>query len=137
MIKEIIKDTFILSQKCSPASVEDMQVVEDLLDTIKAHAQTCVGMAANMIGVSKRIIVIMDKKEYLVMMNPEIIKTSGNYYETMEGCLSHEGERKAKRYKKIKVRYQDRQGKIKMKTFTDFQAQIIQHEMDHCEGILI
>lgn len=137
MIKDIVKDTFILSQLSSEATEKDSYVIEDLLDTIKAHAQTCVGMAANMIGVTKRIIVIFDEREYLIMVNPVILKTSGKVYQTMEGCLCHTGEKEVKRYEKIKVQYQDKNFKIKIKTFTGFQAQIIQHEIDHCNGILI
>ncbi|WP_416324564.1 peptide deformylase [[Eubacterium] hominis] len=137
MIKEIVKDAFFLSQKSKDAEKEDQQVIEDLLDTIKAHANHCVGMAANMIGVQKRIIVIYDEKGYLPMVNPMIIKHSKETYDTKEGCLCHEGEKPTKRYEKIKVRYLDQNFKIKIRTFTGFQAQIIQHEMDHCEGILI
>lgn len=137
MIKEIVKDTFILSQHCSEVTKQDLYVVDDLLDTIKAHAQTCVGMAANMIGITKRMIVILDEREYLIMINPVIIKTSGKHYTTSEGCLCHVGEKEVKRYEKIKVEYFDRNFKKKIKTYIGFKAQIIQHEIDHCDGILI
>lgn len=137
MIRDIVKDTFILSQHCSEATKQDLYVVDDLLDTIKAHAQTCVGMAANMIGITKRMIVILDEREYLIMINPVIIKTSGKHYTTSEGCLCHVGEKEVKRYEKIKVEYFDRNFKKRIKTYIGFKAQIIQHEIDHCDGILI
>lgn len=137
MIREIVTDNFQLSQKSIPATIEDLDVVEDLLDTIKEHEQGCVGMAANMIGVNKSIIVINDDGNYLIMINPKIIKTSGRLYETEEGCLSHQGKKKTKRYEKIKVDYLDDDFKRKIKTFENFTAQIIQHEIDHCNGILI
>ena len=137
MIREIVKDHFILSQKCDKATREDQDIITDLLDTINAHKETCVGMAANMIGVRKRIIVVKDNQKYLVMINPQIIKTSSQSYETQEGCLSRQGTKKTKRYEKIKVEYRDQDFKIKIKTFQGFTAQIIQHEIDHCEGILI
>lgn len=137
MIREIVTDNFQLSQKSIPATIEDLDVVEDLLDTIKEHEQGCVGMAANMIGVNKSIIVINDDGNYLIMINPKIIKTSGRLYETEEGCLSHQGKKKTKRYEKIKVDYLDGDFKRKIKTFENFTAQIIQHEIDHCNGILI
>ena len=137
MIKEIRKDPLFLSQKSLKATKEDLVVIEDLKDTIKAHANTCVGMAANMIGYLKCIIVIFDEKGYLTMVNPMIMKQSGKLYETKEGCLCHEGVRPVKRYEKIKVQYLDESFKPKIKTFSGFQAQIIQHEMDHCNGILI
>lgn len=137
MIREIVKDHFILSQKCDKATREDQDIITDLLDTINAHKETCVGMAANMIGERKRIIVVKDNQKYLVMINPQIIKTSSQSYETQEGCLSRQGTKKTKRYEKIKVEYRDQDFKIKIKTFQGFTAQIIQHEIDHCEGILI
>lgn len=137
MIREIVTDNFQLSQKSIPATIDDLDVVEDLLDTIKEHEQGCVGMAANMIGINKNIIVINDDGSYLVMMNSKIIKTSGRLYETEEGCLSHQGKKKTKRYEKIKVDYLDENFKRKIKTFENFTAQIIQHEIDHCNGILI
>lgn len=137
MIKPIIKDDFILCQKSTTATKEDMQVVVDLLDTLEAHQNDCVGLAANMIGSLKRIIVIRDNDQTVVMINPEIIKTSGKYYDTEEGCLSHEGERPTKRYESIKVKYEDVNFKVKIKTYKGFTAQIIQHEIDHCDGIII
>lgn len=137
MIKEIVTDQFSLSQKSVPATIEDKSIVQDLLDTIKAHKHECVGMAANMIGVNKNIIVINDNGKYLVMINPLVLKTSGRLYETEEGCLSHKGVKKTKRYEKIKIAYFDENFKKKVKTFQDYLAQIIQHEIDHCHGILI
>ena len=107
MIREIVSDQFRLSQKSLPATKEDLPVVQDLLDTIIAHATGCVGMAANMIGINKNIIIVNDDGNYLVMLNPEIIKTMGRLYETEEGCLSHIGVKKTKRYEKIKVAYYD------------------------------
>ena len=137
MIREIVTDQFSLSQKSILATPEDLPVVQDLLDTIKAHEQECVGMAANMIGVNKNIIVVNDNGKYLVMINPIVLKTSGRLYETEAGCLSHQGVKKTKRYEKIKIAYFDERFKKKIKTFQDYLAQIIQHEIDHCQGILI
>ena len=136
MVQEIMQDEAFLSQKAEPASLEDLPVVQDLLDTITAHKTGCVGMAANMIGVNKRIIIFDNKGKYMVMFNPEIIKKSGPY-EAEEGCLSLTGIRKAKRWKSIKVQYQNERFQIRFKTFTGWTAQIIQHEINHCEGILI
>ena len=133
MIKEIVTDQFSLSQKSILATPEDLPVVQDLLDTIKAHEQECVGMAANMIGVNKNIIVVNDNGKYLVMINPIVLKTSGRLYETEEGCLSHQGVKKTKRYEKIKIAYFDESFKKKIKTFQDYLAQIIQHEIDNCK----
>lgn len=137
MKREIVSDRFRLSQKSLPATKEDLPVVQDLLDTIIVHATGCVGMAANMIGINKNIIIVNDDGNYLVMLNPEIIKTMGRLYETEEGCLSHIGVKKTKRYEKIKVAYYDVDFKKKIKTFSNYTAQIIQHEIDHCNGILI
>lgn len=136
MIKPINKDPIFLAQKSSDATVLDKQVAADLLDTLQANARGCVGMAANMIGVSKRIIVFDNEGTPMVMFNPEIIKFSGPY-EAEEGCLSLSGTRKTKRYRSIKVRYQNEAFQIRLKTFTGWTAQIIQHEIDHCNGILI
>ena len=136
MIKEINRDIFILSQKSEPATENDRQTGEDLLETLIANSERCVGMAANMIGVSKNIIVINDNSNYTVMYNPEILKADKEY-ETEEGCLSLDGVRKTKRYRKIKVRYLDKDFKIKIKTYDGFTAQIIQHEIDHLSGIII
>lgn len=136
MIKEINRDIFILSQKSVPATENDRQTGEDLLETLIANSERCVGMAANMICVSKNIIAINDNNNYTVMYNPEILKADKEY-ETEEGCLSLDGVRKTKRYRKIKVRYLDKDFKIKIKTYDGFTAQIIQHEIDHLSGIII
>ena len=137
MIKELIHDPIFLSLKSEVATKEDIQVAEDLLDTLTAHKDGCVGMAANMIGVRKRIIAFDNEGTYMVMFNPEIIKKS-EPYETAEGCLSLlGGPRKCKRYKTIKVKWQTAEMQVRIKTFTGFSAQIIQHEIDHCDGILI
>ena len=136
MVREIMRDEAFLSQKAEPATLEDLPVAQDLLDTLAAHKDGCVGMAANMIGVCKRIIVFDNEGKYMVMLNPEIIKKSGPY-EAEEGCLSLTGIRKAKRWQSIKVQYQNEQFQTRFKTFTGWTAQIIQHEIDHCEGILI
>lgn len=136
MVREIMQDEAFLSQKAEPATLEDLAVAQDLLDTLTAHKDGCVGMAANMIGVCKRIIVFDNEGKYTVMFNPEIIKKSGSY-EAEEGCLSLSGTRKAKRWQSIKVQYQNEQFQIRFKTFTGWTAQIIQHEIDHCEGVLI
>ncbi len=136
MVREIMRDEAFLSQKAEPATLEDLPVAQDLLDTLTAHRSGCVGMAANMIGVCKRIIVFDNEGKYTVMFNPEIIKKSGSY-EAEEGCLSLTGIRKAKRWQSIKVQYQNEQFQIRFKTFTSWTAQIIQHEIDHCEGVLI
>ena len=136
MIREIMRDEVFLSQEAEPATMEDLLVAQDLLDTLTAHKAGCVGMAANMIGVNKRIIAFDNEGKYMVMFNPEIVKRSSPY-EAEEGCLSLTGTRKAKRWQSIKVRYQNEQFQIRFKTFTGWTAQIIQHEIDHCEGILI
>ena len=136
MKREIMKDVEFLAQKAEPAAAADRSVAEDLLETLAAHKDGCVGMAANMIGVNKRIIAFDNEGTYMVMFNPEIVKRSGPY-ETEEGCLSLEGTRKTRRWKSVKVRYQNEKFEIRIKTFTGWTAQIIQHEIDHCEGILI
>ena len=136
MIKELVHDPIFLTLKSEPATAADLQTAQDLLETLTAHKEVCVGMAANMIGVLKSIIAINDNGDYLLMYNPEIIKSDGAY-ETEEGCLSLDGLRKTKRYKKIKVRYLDSNFKIKIKTYEGFTAQIIQHEVDHLSGIII
>ena len=136
MVREIVRDPMFLQRKSVDASMADMPVAIDLLDTLKANFEGCVGMAANMIGVSKRIIAINDNGKYILMFNPEIIKGYGEY-ETEEGCLSLDGERKTKRFKTIKVKYTTDKFKTTTRTFTDFTSQIIQHEIDHCNGILI
>ena len=137
MIKELIHDPILLAIKSEAATIEDLQVAQDLLDTLIAHKDGCVGMAANMIGVRKRIIVFDNDGTYTVMFNPEIIKKSGPY-DAEEGCLSLlGGPRKCKRYRTIKVQWQTAEFQTRIKTFTGFPAQIIQHEVDHCNGILI
>ncbi len=137
MIREIIHDSIFLAQKSEKATRDDLQVAQNLLDTLMANKDACVGMAANMIGVCKRIIVFDNEGEYMTMFNPEIIKQTGPY-ETEEGCLSLlGGPRKCKRYQTIKVQWQNEQFQTRIKTFTGWPAQIIQHEIDHCNGILI
>lgn len=136
MVRPIMKDRFFLAQISMPAVPEDVPVAQDLLDTLAAHRDGCVGMAANMIGVAKRIIVFTNEGSDMVMFNPELIKVS-EPYETEEGCLSLSGVQKTTRYRKITVRYQNAAFQTKQRTFRDWPAQIIQHEIDHCNGILI
>ena len=136
MIRPIMKDPIFLSQKSATATVMDLPVAQDLRDTLEAHRDGCVGMAANMIGVAKRIIIFDDNGSATVMFNPEIVKCAG-VYEAEEGCLSLTGTRKAKRWRSIKVQYRNEQFQTRLKTYTDFTAQIIQHEIDHCNGVLI
>lgn len=137
MIKELIHDEAFLSQVSEESAPEDMQTARDLEDTLRAHSSTCVGMAANMIGIKKRIIVIDDNNSYVTMFNPVIIKCS-QPYTAEESCLSLlGGPRKIKRYKYIKLKYQNDQFKLRYKSYTGWTAQIIQHEIDHCNGILI
>ena len=138
MVREIMKDPIFLMQRSAPAvnCPEDHQIAADLLETLEYHKSGCVGMAANMIGESKRIIAFDCDGKYMVMYNPEIVKSSGAY-ETEEGCLSLTGVRKTKRWQTIKVQYQNEAFQVRLKTFTGWTAQIIQHEIDHCNGILI
>lgn len=137
MVKELIHDPILLAQKSTPATADDLQTAQDLLDTLTAHKGNCVGMAANMIGIHKRIIVFDDNGTYVTMLNPELIKYS-EPYETEESCLSLlGGPRKTKRWRKIKVQYQTLDFQTRLKTFSGWTAQIIQHEIDHCNGILI
>ncbi len=137
MIKELIHDPILLARKSEVATKEDLQTAQDLLDTLVAHKDGCVGMAANMIGVCKRIIAFDNDGTYMIMFNPEIIKKSGPY-DAEEGCLSLlGGPRKCKRYQTIKVQWQTAEFQTRIKTFTGFPAQIIQHEVDHCNGVLI
>ena len=136
MIQPVMKDPIFLAQKSVPATKEDLQVAQDLLDTLTAHKDGCVGMAANMIGVCKRIIAFDNEGTYMVMFNPVIVRQSGPY-ETQEGCLSLTGVRKTKRFQTVKVQWQNEQFQTRLKTFTGWTAEIIQHEIDHCEGILI
>lgn len=137
MIKEIVHDPEFLAEKSVEATRADLYIAENLLDTLENHKNECVGMAANMIGEKKRIICFDDNGKYKVMLNPEIIKKSDSY-ETQEGCLSLSGKlRKTKRYKKIRVMYQTTEFKIKTKVYEGWTAQIIQHEIDHLNGVLI
>lgn len=136
MIREVCKDVFFLSQKSEPATKDDMQVVQDLLDTLKANEAGCVGMAANMIGIKKRIIAVNMGFVNVAMLNPVIVKKSGAY-ETEEGCLSLTGVRPTTRYQEIEVEYFDVNWKKQRGKFTGWTAQIIQHECDHLEGIII
>ena len=136
MVQPIMHDPIFLARPSVAATPEDAQIGQDLLETLEAHKEGCVGMAANMIGQSKRIIAFDNEGKYMLMYNPEIVKCSGQY-DTEEGCLSLSGIRPAKRYQSIKVRYQNEQFQVRLKTFTGWTAQIIQHEIDHCNGILI
>lgn len=136
MVCEICRDEAFLAQKAEPAAAEDLGTARNLLDTLIAHKDGCVGMAANMIGVNKRIIAFDNEGEYMVMLNPMIVKQSG-VYEAEEGCLSLTGTRKVRRFKSIKVQWQNEKLQTRLKTFTGWTAEIIQHEIDHCEGVLI
>ncbi|WP_337416179.1 peptide deformylase [Dysosmobacter sp.] len=136
MIREICRDETFLAQKAAPATADDLATAQDLLDTLTAHKDGCVGMAANMIGVCKRIIAFDNEGTYMVMFNPVIVRQSGPY-EAEEGCLSLSGVRKTKRFQTIKVQWQNEKFQTRLKTFTGWTAEIIQHEIDHCEGILI
>lgn len=137
MIKEIVHDPILLGERSEPATMEDLQIAQDLLDTLAANKEACVGMAANMIGVCKRIIVFDNEGVYMTMFNPEIIKAADSY-DALESCLSLlGGPRPCKRYQTIKVQWQNEKFQTRIKTFTGWTAQIIQHEMDHCNGILI
>ena len=136
MIREICKDETFLAQKAAPATADDLATAQDLLDTLTAHKDGCVGMAANMIGVCKRIIAFDNEGTYMVMFNPVIVRQSGPY-EAQEGCLSLTGVRKTKRFQTVKVQWQNEKFQTRLKTFTGWTAEIIQHEIDHCDGILI
>jgi len=138
MIREICRDTFILSRMSSPANINDLDIAGDLLDTLKYHSDKCVGMACNMIGINKRIIAYYDEneKDYRLMFNPNIVDQKDEY-QTSEGCLSLPGERETKRYRKIVVEYDNNKFERKRKTYNGLTAQIIQHEIDMCNGILI
>lgn len=136
MVRPICKDVIFLAQKSVPATAEDLDVARDLLDTLAAHREGCVGMAANMIGVAKRIIVFTGENGDMVMFNPEIVKQV-KPYEVEEGCLSLAGTRKCRRFETIKVQYQNEQFQVRRKTFTGWTAEIIQHEIDHLSGIII
>ena len=136
MIRQIVHDPLFLAVKSDQATEADRPVITDLLDTLRANLDRCVGMAANMIGVRKRIIVFCSGPLQMIMINPQITAKSGEYG-AEEGCLSLEGTRKTKRYRKITVRYQDQLFRQRVGTFEGFTAQIIQHEIDHCDGVLI
>ena len=136
MVRPIVHDPLLLGMKSDPAAEADSQVMTDLLDTLRAHLDHCVGMAANMIGVRQRIIVFCNGPFQMIMVNPQIIAKSGPF-EAEEGCLSLPGVRKARRFRRITVRYQDMSLRQQTGTFDGFTAQIIQHEIDHCDGILI
>jgi peptide deformylase len=141
MIKELMHDPIFLARKSENATADDIQIANDLLETLVSHKESCVGMAANMIGECKRIIAFLDEsgknEVYTIMLNPEIIKKE-DAYNTEEGCLSlMGGPRKCKRYKSIKVKFQTLELQTRIKTYTGWTAQIIQHEIDHCDGILI
>ncbi|MCQ2914330.1 MAG: peptide deformylase [Alphaproteobacteria bacterium] len=136
MIKDIVTDIAFLSQKSDDASILDAQIAQDLKDTLLAHNEECVGMAANMIGFLKRIIIVNNNGKYIIMFNPVILK-SREEYEVEEGCLSLQGIRSTKRYKKIRVQYYDEEFKEQVMNFSNFSAQIVQHEIDHLNGIII
>lgn len=137
MVRPICKDIFLLGMKSAPATADDLGTAQDLLDTVTAHSHECVGMAANMIGVLKRIIVFQDRNRYTVMLNPEIVKRSPKIYDTEEGCLSHTGTKPVTRHESIEVEYLDMSMKKRCGRYNAFTAQIIQHECDHLDGILI
>ena len=136
MVQPIMKDPIFLARKAEKATPADRQVAQDLLETLEAHKEGCVGMAANMIGVNKRIIAFDCDGKYMLMYNPEILRQK-EPYNTEEGCLSLTGKRPCKRWNSIKVQYQNEDFAVRIKTFTGFTAEIIQHEIDHCNGILI
>ena len=137
MVRPTVKDPVFLAGKSEPATPEDAELARDLRDTLDAHREGCVGMAANMIGAAKRAIIFVDDDgKAVIMFNPEIIRRS-EPFEAVEGCLSLSGTRKTKRYRSIKVRFQNEQFQVRLKTYTGWTAQIIQHEVDHCDGILI
>lgn len=137
MVREIVTDPMRLSRKSTDAEKADLPVAADLLDTLAFHKDHCVGMAANMIGVQKRIIAIRVGALMIPMLNPVITRKYGETYETEEGCLSHVGTKLVKRYSKIDVTFLDQNFRKQRQTFSDFAAQVIQHEVDHCDGILI
>lgn len=136
MIRPVVHDPVILSRKSTEATAEDLPIAQDLLDTLQAHLDECVGMAANMIGENKRIIAICNGPLLVVMLNPKIL-SKAEEYETEEGCLSLEGKRKTKRYRTIRVKWQDQTMKERVSMLHGMAAQIVQHEIDHCNGILI
>lgn len=137
MERKIVKDIMFLSRRSVPASKDDIPTAIDLIDTLRANSSQCVGLAANMIGVRKNIIIVQTQLMPVVMINPRIISHSSESYETEEGCLSLQGKRKTKRWNTVEVEYSDMQMKYHKGTYSGFTAQIIQHEMDHCNGIII
>ena len=137
MVRDIMKDLLFLGQKAEPAAKEDIAIAEDLLDTLRFHREHCVGMAANMIGVHKTILVAAVGGKAVAMINPKITDKSKDTYDTEEGCLSLDGVRPVQRYKSITVEYLDHRFKKKKQTFRGFEAQIIQHEIDHFSGRII
>ncbi len=137
MVQDIIRNETFLAEKSEIATKEDLSAATDLLDTLKAYRHRCVGLAANMIGIRKRIIAIRMEDTYLVMLNPEILKKSARTYKTAEGCLSLDGERETLRHDWIEVKFRDMEFKKQRQKFSGLTAQIIQHEIDHCDGILI
>lgn len=136
MVQPIIRDVIFLGQKSAPATEADLQTAQDLLDTLNAHADECVGLAANMIGVAKCIIAFDDGGLPQLMLNPEILKAGGPY-QTTEACLSLQSRRPTTRYRTIKVRWQNEKMQTRIKSFSGWTAQIIQHEIDHCNGVII
>ena len=137
MVRDIVTDVIFLKQKSTAADENDLSIAQDLLETLKANADRCVGMAANMIGESKTIAAVLAGKEYLVLINPVITEKSVKVYETEEGCLSLTGKRHVKRHSIVTVEFYDMKFKKKKRTFRNFDAQIVQHEIDHFDGILI
>ena len=137
MVREIVRDTALLRQPSLPATRKDGKAADDLLATLKAHAADCVGMAANMIGITKRIVAVRTGQAYLLLLNPVITARSPETYLAEEGCLSLTGTRKAKRFQTVKVQWQNEKFQTRLKTFIGWTAEIIQHEIDHCEGIVI
>lgn len=137
MVREIVRDHEKLAQKAVEATKEDLYVIDDMIDTAKANEDICVGLAANQIGERARIIIVKMGKQFIPLVNPQIISHSQSTYQDEEACLSHEGTKPVKRYVSIEVAYQDRNFNKKKQKFNGFVAQVIQHEMDHCEGILV
>ena len=136
MVRDIVRDQFFLRMPSRPATASDAPVADDLMDTLRANAERCVGMAANMIGENVRVIAVSDNGKYMEMFNPVIIRKDGPF-DTVEGCLSLDGTRPVRRYRSIKVQWQTRDMKPRVKAFSGFTAQIIQHEVDHLAGIII
>lgn len=137
MVREIVKDNDRLIQKAVEATKEDLHIIKDMIDTAEANNDICVGLAANQIGENVRIIIVEVKDKFIPLVNPKILSHSESCYVTEEACLSHEGTKETTRYSTIEVEYRDKNFKRKKNYFKGFVAQVIQHEMDHCEGILI